>query len=183
VKAFLGTPAIDSMIAGILYEAIFTFIEKVDIIGNVVNSLPIIGPIRVQIMKEFKKNLSKVVGGQISSFLQGFNRVATQRMVEFVLSPDNKKALLSSNRKLVASILVRPVKSLVPSQETIATVKESLWSALKDVRADPALLDSLYNSLEKVKAEDLPLDAVLDASPTLERNVDSALSIYLLFQE
>ena len=44
---------------GILYEGIFEFLRKVDIIGNIINRLPIIGPIRVAIMKEFKSSLGE----------------------------------------------------------------------------------------------------------------------------
>jgi len=45
------------IVGGILYEGIFEFLRKVDIIGNIINRLPIIGPIRVAIMKEFKASL------------------------------------------------------------------------------------------------------------------------------
>lgn len=43
VKAFLGSSAVELMIGGILYEAIFEFTKKADVFGGIVNSLPIIG--------------------------------------------------------------------------------------------------------------------------------------------
>ena len=73
VKAFLQSQAIEKMIGGILYEGIFEFIQCVDIIGGVVNNLPIIGPIRQQIVSEFKKNLDRVLGTQVKEFLGSFN--------------------------------------------------------------------------------------------------------------
>ena len=93
VKAFLFSPAIETMIGMILYEGIFEFIQRADIIGGVVNTLPVIGPIRVQIVNEFKKNIDRVLGGQVKTFLSSFNRVALQRMLEFILSEGNKESL------------------------------------------------------------------------------------------
>jgi hypothetical protein len=43
VRAFLNTPAFEGMLGGILYEAIFEFLQKVDLLGNIVNGLPVIG--------------------------------------------------------------------------------------------------------------------------------------------
>ena len=36
VQAFLQAPAFEQMIGGILYEGIFEFLQRVDIIGNIV---------------------------------------------------------------------------------------------------------------------------------------------------
>ena len=46
-------------------KGIFEFIQRVDIIGATVNKLPIIGPIRQQIIQEFKKSIDQVLGGQV----------------------------------------------------------------------------------------------------------------------
>ena len=64
-----------------------------DIFGGIVNSLPIIGPIRQQITFEFKKSLDRILGPQVKSFLGSYNRVAVEQMVSFILSKENTAAL------------------------------------------------------------------------------------------
>lgn len=61
VKTFLQTSLFENMLGGILYEGIFEFLKKVDIVGNIINKLPIIGPIRITIMKEFKNSLGYII--------------------------------------------------------------------------------------------------------------------------
>lgn len=132
VTAFLSNPAFETMIGGILYEGIFEFIKRVDIIGNVVNKLPIIGPIRQTIMTEFKKNLDKTLGGQVKTFLSSFNRVAVQRMIDFILSPSNRLSLQKANRNVVQSLLERPFASVVPNTQMTTMLRDQVWSALKE---------------------------------------------------
>jgi hypothetical protein len=139
VRAFLQNPAFEFMIGGILYEGIFEFIQRVDIIGNIVNGLPIIGPIRQTIMSEFKKNLDKTLGGQVKTFLSSFNRVAVQRMIDFVLSPSNRLSLQKANRNLVQSLLERPIASVVPNKETTNMLRDRLWLALRETPPSEAV--------------------------------------------
>lgn len=139
VRAFLQNPAFEYMIGGILYEGIFEFIQRVDIIGNIVNGLPIIGPIRQTIMSEFKKNLDKTLGGQVKTFLSSFNRVAVQRMIDFVLSPSNRISLQKANRNLVQSLLERPVASIVPNKETTNMLRDRFWLALRETPPSEAV--------------------------------------------
>lgn len=40
VTAFLQAPAFEEMMGGILYEGIFLFIQRVDIIGNIIDKIP-----------------------------------------------------------------------------------------------------------------------------------------------
>ena len=48
LKAFMRTPAVESMAGAILYTGIFEFVQRADILGNIVNGLPVIGPIRME---------------------------------------------------------------------------------------------------------------------------------------
>jgi hypothetical protein len=133
VRAFLQNPAFETMIGGILYEGIFEFIQRVDIIGNIVNKLPIIGPIRQTIMSEFKKNLDKSLGGQVKTFLSSFNRVAVQRMIDFILSPSNRISLQKANRNVVQSLLERPLSTVIPDANFSIVVRDQIWKALTEV--------------------------------------------------
>ena len=92
---------------------IFEFIKQVDIIGNIVNNLPIIGPIRQQIMASFKTELDRTLGKQVKGFLGTYSRLATEQLVSLVLSEDNAAGFRSARRRLVEQILSRPVSSLV----------------------------------------------------------------------
>lgn len=139
VRAFLQNSAFETMIGGILYEGIFEFIQRVDIIGNIVNGLPIIGPIRQTIMSEFKKNLDRTLGGQVKTFLASFNRVAVQRMIDFILSPNNRLSLQKANRSLVQSLLERPFSSVVPNTETTVMLRDRLWTALRETPTSEAV--------------------------------------------
>ena len=139
VRAFLQNSAFETMIGGILYEGIFEFIQRVDIIGNIVNGLPIIGPIRQTIMSEFKKNLDRTLGGQVKTFLASFNRVAVQRMIDFILSPTNRLSLQKANRSLVQSLLERPFSSVIPNKETTVMLRDRLWTALRETPTSEAV--------------------------------------------
>merc|ERR1719229_217876 len=100
-------PAVEQILSDILYEGIFEFIQKADLLGNVVNSLPVIGPIRQTIVAEFKKSLDRVLGPQIKKFLASYNRVAVQRVIDLVVSPQNTQAFGAANRKIVESLFER----------------------------------------------------------------------------
>ena len=139
VRAFLQNPAFETMIGGILYEGIFEFIQRVDIIGNIVNKLPIIGPIRQTIMSEFKKNLDKSLGGQVKTFLSSFNRVAVQRMIDFILSPSNRISLQIANRNVVQSLLERPLSTVIPDANFSLVVRDQIWKALTEVPTAEAI--------------------------------------------
>jgi hypothetical protein len=114
IRSFLQSPIFENMLGGILYEGIFEFLQRVDIVGNVINKLPVIGPIRVAIMKEVRAGLDKSLGAQIKLFLSSFNKVAVQRMADFVLSPQNRQAFSKALRNLADLLLSRPLGSLLP---------------------------------------------------------------------
>jgi hypothetical protein len=150
VRAFLQNSAFETMIGGILYEGIFEFIQRVDIIGNIVNGLPIIGPIRQTIMSEFKKNLDRTLGGQVKTFLASFNRVAVQRMIDFILSPNNRLSLQKANRSLVQSLLERPFSSVIPNTETTVMLRDRLWTALRETPTSEAVSIGQRNDAAKL---------------------------------
>ena len=144
VRAFLQNPAFETMIGGILYEGIFEFIQRVDIIGNIVNKLPIIGPIRQTIMSEFKKSLDKSLGGQVKLFLSSFNRVAVQRMIDFILSPSNRLSLQKANRNVVQSFLERPLSTVIPDSNFSSMVRDQIWKVLTEVPTAEAVSVGMY---------------------------------------
>ena len=184
-NTFLKQPAFEEIIGTVIYEAIFTFLEKVDILGNIVNQLPIIGPIRKQINEQIKKSLDATLGKQIKAFLVDYNRVAISRIAELALSPSNRVKISKANRSLVTSLLKRPVKSYVPSPEDMKRLKLKLWETLIGAVGQSgmeisALLDRLYVTAGTDKLQDVvDLDMVLESSPALRellvRNLQNLL--------
>jgi len=169
VRTFLQTPAVELMISGILYEGIFEFLQRVDIIGNVVNQLPIIGPIRQSIVKEFKQQLDKVLAPQVKTFLSTFNRIAVERMISFVLSNENRKGFAAANVKLIENILSRKISTLVPNKDTSNKLKDQAWSAIIEVPINDLTpsLDIIYEQLgDKSISSFIDVDKVLDSSKT-----------------
>ena len=49
VDAILRSEVVEKMLGHVLYEGILEFIERADILGNLIKGLPIIGPLRLQV--------------------------------------------------------------------------------------------------------------------------------------
>ena len=78
-RSFLRTPAVEKVVGSILYEGIFEFIKGVDLLGNIINGLPIIGPIRQQI-DGGEQGLDQSLGNQVKGFW-GVTRDATEQLM------------------------------------------------------------------------------------------------------
>ena len=185
VQAFLQSQAIEQMIGGILYEGIFEFIQRVDFIGSVVNNIPIIGPIRQQIVSEFKKNLDRILGSQVKVFLGSFNRIAVQRMITFVLSQDNRESLAKANRNLVSSILQRPINSLLPSISTSEKLRAEIWVSFRNMSEEDArkLVDTIYDYVgDKRIGEVVEFKKIVKAAPATNAIAVNAVNRFLEFQ-
>lgn len=175
VRAFLGSEAVNKLLAQILYDGIYNFFQTIDVFGNIIGSLPIIGPIRNQIRDETKKNLDRTVGPLIQTFLRSYTKVAVLEASDFVLSPSNRKIFNSANVKLVSSLLDRPVNSLVPPSDLSKSLRDDFFDYLKKVETrDLEEYVNISYDLLGDKSVDSLLDVnkVMDASPTLQRTVD-----------
>ncbi len=186
VRTFLSNPVFESMLGSILYEGILEFLQKVDIIGNIINKMPVIGAIRVAIMKEVKLNLDKTLGVQIKTFLASFNKIAVQRMAEFIISTQNRKALEKANSNLVGFLLQKKLKDVLPMHgEANKKIKQFIWSLFIDTSIDDinTVLTKLYSSLGDQQIGELlrfDFQDIASASPTGQRvfmtNADRFLS-------
>mmetsp|Transcript_21078 Transcript_21078/g.34883 ORF Transcript_21078/g.34883 Transcript_21078/m.34883 type:complete len:312 (-) Transcript_21078:94-1029(-) len=175
VQAFLSSDAITNLFSRVLYDGIFEFFQKIDVFGQIVNGLPIIGPIRKQIVQETKKQLDRSLGPLVQNFLATYTKIAVKQASEYVLSPSNAKAFGGANVKLASSILERPVNSLLPSSDMSKELQTSLFEYLRTV--EPKDFDE-YIEFAYDYAGDKALDRlvdvnrVVDASPTLEKTLD-----------
>lgn len=186
VRSFLQAPVFESMLGAILYEGIFEFLQKVDILGNIINKLPIIGPIRVAIVKEFKSSLDKTVGNQIKLFLSSFNKVAVTRMTDFILSPSNRIALAKANKNIASSVLSRSISSLLPleNKNTVEKLKNDFKAAIKELSTDDInnIANYLYTRVGDKQISELVninIDQFLELSPTGKATLDKNIIRFL----
>jgi len=182
VRAFLQNAAFEDMMGGILYEGIFMFIQRVDIVGNIIDKIPVLGPVRKLVITEFKSQLDKTVGGQVKGFLSTFNRIAVERMIEYILSPKNRPMLQKANRAVAQSLLERPFSSIGPDRKTSLAVRDRLWQWF---RAAPpsefvALFDAMYTRLGTKALQDFgDVQQVIDVSPTARKILEDNVARFL----
>jgi hypothetical protein len=182
VKVFLGSGVFEKMLGEILYDAIFEFLKRADIVGNVVNNMPLVGPIRQAITKELKNVLDLVLGPQVKTFLASYSRVAVQRMIAFLLREDNKKNLMRANRSLAEALLKRTPAELLPASSDLTGARQKLWAALQGVTAEDLtrLVDLVYSQLgETSVGEVLELGLLLEASPQARSTAQAILDRYV----
>jgi hypothetical protein len=184
--AFLSSPIFESMLGSILYEAIYEFLRRADFIGSFVDKLPVIGPIKSVIDREFKKSLDRTVGGQIKAFLATFNKTAVQRMAEFLLSPANRAALRKANRKAAENALSRPVSELFtlsPRQSEL--IKQETWDAIcavpdTEVAAFVAeVIDAGDKVLRRKIVGKVNITEAISRAPTLQRIIGRSVQGFL----
>ena len=148
LKAFMRTPAVESMAGAILYTGIFEFVQAADILGNIVNQLPVIGPIRQEINKSLKDQLDATLGPQVTKFLGTQSRPAVEQMISFITDDANKRAFGKSGRRLADYILSRPVNALMPSRETALKIRDEGWPVIREivetVEAQEKLIDGFF---------------------------------------
>jgi hypothetical protein len=146
VRTFLRSPAIETMLGTVLYTGIFEFIKKVDLLGNMINKLPVLGPIRKRVMAALSEEFEPRLEGQIKAFLGGFSGLAVERMIQFVLSDENREGFRKARRRLAEHLLKRPVATLLPDAVTTARWRDAAWSGLRQasLRDEAQILQWIY---------------------------------------
>lgn len=146
VRAFLRSPAIEEMLGEVLYHGISEFLSKADLVGRIVNRLPVIGPIRKKVMAVFKDEWEVRLEAQLKSFLGQSSGKAVERMIEHVLSEQNRAGFSAARRRVGEHLLARPVSSLIPGAETSARARDQVWESLRQaaLREESQLLDQVY---------------------------------------
>ena len=176
VQSFLSTQAMNDLLTRILYDGIFEFFQKIDVFGNIVNNLPIIGPIRKQIVQETKRQLDRSLGPLVQNFLATYSQTAVKEAVDFILSPENRQSFGNANAKLVASVLDRPLNSLFLSEGMGEKWINTTFDSIRQVDSNDDFdqyIDFVYENVgHKSIGSVVDVDRVMDASPTLERTLD-----------
>lgn len=181
VKTFLESDAINSLFTQLLYDAIFEFTTKFDILGNAISNLPLLGPVRNQVLKESKRNMDRTLGPLLRQFLSGYTRVAIRQAVDFVVSKENASAFGNANAKLVGYLLKeRSVSAWVPGDKVLAEWRQDVWDYVFGLERGSdnqkiinQSVDWVYDLVGDKCVDDAGVDvsSILDSSPTLEKNV------------
>lgn len=169
LKAFMRTKAVESLAGAILYTGIFEFVQKADILGNIVNQLPIIGAVRQQVNLALKATLDQTLGGQIKDFLGTNSRPAVEQMISFILEDSNKLQFGKSARRAVDYVLSRPVNSLLPSKELSNSLRDEVWATIRQsagtLSDEEAFFEAFFDKMgDREIGEFLP-----DVPPTAKR--------------
>ncbi len=181
VKTFLESDAINSLFTQLLYDAIFEFTTKFDILGNAISNLPLLGPVRNQVLKESKRNMDRTLGPLLRQFLSGYTRVAIRQAVDFVVSKENASAFGNANAKLVGYLLKeRSVSAWIPEDKVLAGWRQDVWDYLVGLERGSdnqkivnQAVEWVYDLVGDKCIDDAGVDvgAIIDSSPTLEKNL------------
>eukprot|EP00908_Phaeocystis_cordata_P010241 Transcript_21082.p1 GENE.Transcript_21082~~Transcript_21082.p1 ORF type:complete len:421 (+),score=145.76 Transcript_21082:46-1263(+) len=147
VDAILRSEVVEKMLGHVLYEGILEFVQRADLLGNLVNGLPILGPLRKQVVTEVRKRFEEVIGDQLVSFLGQYSATAAGHAASFALNEDNRVLLKAARRKVGAKLLKTPISQLVSLNELeMVILRDSIWSAVQEFRLpnEDQLLDALY---------------------------------------
>ena len=159
------------------------------LLGNAISNLPLLGPMRAQILKESKRSMDRTLGPLLQRFLSGYTRVATRQAVDFVVSEENASSFGKANAGLVGYLLEkRSVADWIPEDTTLDSLREEIWDYLVGLEEDgkegglvkedqrkviEQSVDWTYELIGDKCVGDIGLDVdtILDASPTLERKL------------
>lgn len=184
VNAFLQSEAVNELFAQTLYDGIYEFFQTIDVFGNIISNLPVLGPIRNKIRDDLKSQLDRTLGPTLRSFLGGYTNVAIGRAAGFVLSEQNRRAFGSANARLLQSLLERPLEDLLPesSNPSIVKLRTEFFGYLRNLGEDGSSdLEEyaviVYDLVGNKSLDSLGLNVhrVLDASPTLESTANRIL--------
>mmetsp|Transcript_245 Transcript_245/g.435 ORF Transcript_245/g.435 Transcript_245/m.435 type:complete len:278 (-) Transcript_245:267-1100(-) len=180
-RSFLRTPAVENVIGNVLYEGIYEFIQTVDLLGNIINKLPLIGPMRQQVMASFKKEIDRTLGKQVKSFLVSYSRLATEQMASMVLSEENAKGFASARRKLGEELLQRPLSSLVPSARACQEARDGAWAIAESPLplSDEEIIDRIYAQVGDTTIDELGFSP----TPKLQELAQAVLERFLESEE
>jgi len=184
VNAFLQSDAVNELFAQTLYDGIYEFFQTIDVFGNIISNLPVLGPIRNKIRDDLKNQLDRTLGPTLRTFLKGYTSVAIGRAAGFVLSEQNQRAFGAANARLLGSILDRPLEDLLPesSNPSIVKLRTEFFGYLRNLGGEESSDLEEYAALVYDLIGDKSLDSlnlnvhrVLDASPTLESTANRIL--------
>lgn len=131
----LRSEIVEKLLGKVLYEGIFEFVQRADLLGNIFAQLPLLGAIRMQMLKTARSQLDAVLGDSLARFLGEYTASAAESASAFLLSPETASARRRARRSAAAKLLAKPVRDLVQiSDIEMALVRDAAWSAIQEFR-------------------------------------------------
>jgi len=148
VYAVLRSEIVEQLIGKVLYEGIFEFVQRADLLGSVIDQLPVLGAIRMQMIRTAREQVDSLLGESVTRFLGEYTTSAGESAAAFLLAPDTAPSRRRARRAAAAKLLSTPVRLLVPEMEMeVALLRDAVWSAVQEFRLphETALVDRLYD--------------------------------------
>jgi len=149
VTTIIRSEVVEKLLGHVLYEGILAFIERADLLGSIFNTLPILGPIRKQLLENARTSLDSLLGPQITRFLGDYTSSAAESAVGYTLNADNRESFRRARRNLGTKLLDKPLSDFLSnlSELEMALVRDSVWIAVQELRLpnEIELLDALYD--------------------------------------
>ena len=131
----LRSEIVEKLLGKVLYEGIFEFVQRADLLGNIFAQLPLLGAIRMQMLKTARSQLDAVLGDSLARFLGEYTASAAESASAFLVSPETASARRRARRSAAAKLLAKPVRDLVQiSDIEMALVRDAAWSAIQEFR-------------------------------------------------
>jgi hypothetical protein len=135
VNSILRSEVVERLLGHILYEGIFEFFTTADILGNILSTLPLLGAIRLQMIKAARQQLDAILGDQVSRFLGGYTAAAAESAASYLLSDDTADIRRRARRTIAKKLLSKPIRELVEIPDIeMALVRDAVWSAIQEFR-------------------------------------------------
>jgi len=168
VRSFIQTPAFSHVLSGVFYEMFFDMGKKVDVLGRIVNRVPIVGPIRASVGRGVKRGLDKTLGVRFKrSLAPRLTEDSIKRLADFMVSQQNRSPFESINRNIVDGIISRPLSTIFPNdKEQIEKMRAAAWSMLTETPPDEIfpLISLFYDNVAQTKLSEM---MTVNFDPTL----------------
>ena len=164
------SPAAEAMFGNVLYEGINEFLSRVDIIGAILDKIPLIGGIKGKVQSNIPDGIAGLVEGRIKQFLGNFSGSACEKAMNFVLSPEHIDDVRGVQAEVVRHILNRPVRDFLPDEKQSRRWRDAVWAGaiqqLQNVEETVNRLDRFYDEVESVDLKECmaadPPDSLVD---------------------
>ena len=135
ISALVSSGALADVLGVVLYEALFEFVTRADIVGTALERVPLLGPARRAVVDGVRAAVDANLGRQIRAFLGEYSAEAARRFAELLLerqSADGTQAAFGGalRASLTDALAARPVASLVPPEDASDALRELTWDAL-----------------------------------------------------
>jgi hypothetical protein len=179
-RILFRSSAAEAMFGRVLYEGITEFLSQVDMIGAILDKVPLIGGIKGKIQDNIPEGTGGLVEGRIKQFLGNFSGAACEKALNFVLSPEHVDDVQAVQAEVVSHLLDQPVNGYVPEEEESERFKQALWAGLEErLNEIDLLMDRLDRFYERISSHSLDEFFPEELPPTVKKVSASVLERFL----